>query len=149
MIEIVAPEGLFAREKEALALRGVYAALAASIDATDNSEVSQLIGVTLNVIPKHRFTMGGAAVRGARVDVALPSVALSTFRRRREFIRDATAAIVSASSDASDRPQVVVRIVHLVDGGWGTNGVAVTNDTIDEGPTASTPLAGSDIPGEF
>lgn len=132
MIAIVATEGVFEKADEPRVLERVFQALAAAIDATEDPSVSALIGVTLEVLPKGRFTMGGVAVDGVRIDVALPSIGLASFRRRRLFIAGATAAVVDLAKDPSIAQRVIVRIAHLVDGGWGTGGYAVTNDDIDD-----------------
>ncbi len=134
MIAIVATEGVFEESKEPLLLQRVHDALAGAIDATDDPDVSALIGVTLEIVPAHRFTMGALPVPAVRIDVAVPSVALSSFRRRRQFISDATDAVLGLSH-APLQPRVIVRIMHLVDGGWGTDGQTVTNEDIDEGAT--------------
>lgn len=133
MISILATDGLFEEKAEAALLRRVHDALAAAIDATDDPQVSSLIGITFQTVPKPRFLMGGTPRTAVRIDVAVPSIALSTFRRRRNFIRDATDAAIECANDTTIAERVIVRIAHLVDGGWGAGGVAPTNDEIDEG----------------
>jgi hypothetical protein len=132
MIAILATEGVFNDRDEPVLLQRVHDALAAAIDATDDEEVSALIGVTLQVLPKARFIMGRVPASAVRIDVAVPSVALSSFRRRRQFVREATAAVVELSTDPTIASRVIVRIHHLVDGGWGTAGQMITNDDIDD-----------------
>jgi hypothetical protein len=134
MITVVAPEGVFAPEAESTLLTRMHAALAAAVDATDDPQISAIIGATLHIVPKHRYTMGGMPAAGVLVEVAVPAVALSSFRRRRRFVRDATQAIADTAIDASIADRVMVSIQHLVDGGWGLGGVARTNDELDEGP---------------
>ena len=115
-------------------MENVFQALLASIDATDDENVRAIVGVSLHVLPAERVMMGGRVASSVRIDVVLPGIALASFRRRRRFIADATAAVVAASSDPTIEQRVVVRIVHSVDGGWGAGGHAFTNDEIDEGP---------------
>jgi len=117
----------------------VFAALLAAIDATDDENVKAIVGVTLHVVPAARMMMGGAVASSVRIDVVIPGIALASFRRRRRFIADATDAVVAASSDPTIRDRVIVRIVHSVDGGWGSGGHAFTNDEIDEGPDPEHP----------
>jgi hypothetical protein len=133
-VDIVASSGIFDAAGEQALMARVFAALLAAIDATDDERVSSIMGVTLHVVPAERVTMGGRIASSVRIDVVLPGVALASFRRRRRFIADATAAVVALSSDATIEERVVVRIVHSVDGGWGIGGHAFTNDEIDEGP---------------
>lgn len=133
-IDIVASAGLFNAAAEADVMAGVFQALLAAIDATDDERVASIMGVSLHVLPAARVTMGGRIAPSVRIDVVLPAVALASFRRRRRFIADATAAVVAVSSDPTIGERVVVRIVHAVDGGWGIGGHAFTNEEIDEGP---------------
>ncbi|HWT06283.1 MAG TPA: hypothetical protein VN224_11045 [Xanthomonadales bacterium] len=130
----MASAGVFDAAAEADAIAGVYQALLAAIDATEDERVASIMGVCLHVLPAARVTMGGRVASSVRIDVVLPAVALASFRRRRRFIADATAAIVAASSDPDIGQRVVVRIMHSVDGGWGIGGHAFTNEEIDEGP---------------
>ena len=134
MIDIYTAEGVFTPGAESALLRDIHAALAAATDVTDVPAISSIIGAILHVVPRGRYTMGGVAVPGVRIDVALPAIALASFRRRRRFIRDATAAVVAAAGDPSIADRTVVQVFHLVDGGYGIGGVAHTNDELDEGP---------------
>ncbi len=133
-IDIVASAGVFEAAAEADVMTAVFQALLAAIDATDDERVASIMGVSLHVLPASRVMMGGCVATSVRIDVVLPAVALASFRRRRRFIAEATAAVVAASSDPEIGERVVVRIVHSVDGGWGIGGHAFTNDEIDEGP---------------
>ena len=133
-IDIVASAGVFEAATEADVMTGVFQALLAAIDAVGDERVASIMGVSLHVLPAARVMMGGRVTSSVRIDVVLPAVALASFRRRRRFIEDATAAVVAASSDPEIRERVVVRVVHSVDGGWGIGGHAFTNDEIDEGP---------------
>lgn len=132
-VDIVASSGVFDAAAEQSVVTRVYAALLAAIDATDDERASSIMGVTLHVVPAERVTIGGRVASSVRIDVVLPAIALASFRRRRRFIAEATAAIVALSSDPTIEERVVVRIMHSVDGGWGIGGHAFTNDEIDEG----------------
>jgi len=132
-VEIVASEGLFDTTAQQAVMANVFAAFIAAIDATEDERVSSIMGVTLQVVPAERMHMGGRIASSVRIDVILPAIALASFRRRRRFIADATAAVVAACSDPTIQERVVVRIIHSVDGGWGIGGHAFTNDEIDEG----------------
>ena len=135
-IDIVASEGAFAAESEAPVMSAVFDALLRAIDATDDAQVSAALGVILHVVPARRLMMGGAVATSVRIDVVLPGIALASFRRRRRFIAEATAAVATLSRDPAIGPRVVVRIMHSLDGGWGVGGRAFTNDDLDEGPEA-------------
>ena len=133
-IDITASAGVFDEAAEPLVMRRVFDALLAAIDATNDERASSVMGVVLHVVPASRFALGGATVSAVRIDVVLPGIALASFRRRRRFIADATAAVTALASDPQIAARTVVRIVHSVDGGWGIGGHAFTNDEIDEGP---------------
>jgi hypothetical protein len=132
-IDIIASEGVFEAESEAPLMRGVFDALLRTIDATGDPQVSAVLGIALHVVPAGRAMMGGIAATSVRIDVVLPGIALASFRRRRRFIAEATAAVSAHSRDPGIRPRIVVRIMHCLDGGWGVGGHAFTNDEIDEG----------------
>ena len=133
-IDITASAGVFDEMAEPLIMRRVFDALLAAIDATDGDRAASVMGVVLHVVPASRVALGGAIVSAVRIDIVLPGVALASFRRRRRFIADATAAVSTLASDPQVAARTVVRIVHSVDGGWGIGGHAFTNDEIDEGP---------------
>ncbi len=132
-IDITASAGVFDEMAEPLVMQHVFAALLAAIDATDDKRASSALGVVLRVVPASRVALGGEIVPAVRIDVVLPGIALASFRRRRRFIADATAAVAALASDAQIAARTVVLIIHSVDGGWGIGGKALTNDEIDEG----------------
>jgi hypothetical protein len=133
-IDITASAGAFDEAAEPLVMRRVFDALLAAIDATDDVRAASVMGVVFQVVPASRVALGGAIVPAVRIDVVLPGIALASFRRRRRFIADATAAVAALASDPQIAARTVVGIVHSVDGGWGIGGHAFTNDEIDEGP---------------
>jgi|GEM_PF-5179665 hypothetical protein len=133
-VSIVASTGVFDAAAEQAIMARVFAALLAATDATDNEAVASMVGVTLHVAPAGRMTMGGRQTSSVHIDVAVPAIALGSFRRRRRFIADATDAVVDLSSDPTIRDRVIVQIFNSVDGGLGVGGRALTNDELDEGP---------------
>jgi hypothetical protein len=133
-IDIFASAGVFAPRAEHDAMRAVFAALLAAVDATDGDEIASGIGTMLHVVPAEHAMVGGRVAACVRIDVIVPGIALASFRRRRRFIRDTTAAVVAHARDATIEERVTIRILHAVDGGWGSGGVALTNDVLDEGP---------------
>ena len=127
-------------------MRSVFDALLGAIDATDDAQVSAVLGVVLHVVPDRRVMMGGVVATSVRIDVVLPGIALASFRRRRRFIGEATAAVAALSRDPAIGPRVVVRIMHSLDGGWGVGGRAFTNDDLDEGPEALEAIGSAQLP---
>ena len=53
-IDIVASAGVFETAAEADVMTGVYQALLAAIDATDDERVASIMGVSLHVLPSAR-----------------------------------------------------------------------------------------------
>ena len=133
-IAITASAGLFdAAAERAVSLDVLYALLEAT-DAVDNEAIASTVGVALHVVPAERFLMGGKQLTGVRIDVVLPGIALASFRRRRRFIADATAAVAAHANDPDIASRTVVHVLHATDGGFGIGGRAFTNDELDEGP---------------
>jgi phenylpyruvate tautomerase PptA (4-oxalocrotonate tautomerase family) len=133
-VDIIASSGVFDSAAEQAVCRSVFDALLVAVDAVDDERIASTIGVVLHVVPAERVMMGGRVASSVRIDVVVPGIALASFRRRRRFIADATAAVVEHATDPSIAERVVVRILHAVDGGWGIGGQAFTNDFLDEGP---------------
>ena len=97
-------------------------------DATENEFFRSNVSVVFHELPQERVFAGGTPATVARVDVKVPSVALSTQERRSGFTADATELLRKAS--AHRFAHVWVFIANAIDGGWGIDGKALTNEDL-------------------
>ncbi len=86
-VDIIASSGVFDDVAEQAVCRGVFDALLAAVDATDDERIASTIGVALHVVPAQRVMMGGRVASSVRIDVVVPGIALASFRRPPAFHR--------------------------------------------------------------
>lgn len=82
----------------------------------------------VNIIPRGKSFSGGQRADIAIVELKVPSFALGTPEQKQGFVTDATAAVVRASEGRIAPDHVWVNMVYAVDGLWGIEGKAFSND---------------------
>ena len=84
----------------------------------------------ISVIPCGKSFAGGQPADIAIVELKVPSFALGTAEQKQGFIADATDAVVRASEGRIARDHIWVNMVYAVDGLWGIEGQAFSNDQL-------------------
>lgn len=88
-------------------------------------------------IPRGRSFAGGKPAEIAIVELKVPSFALATPEQKRGFVADATEAVHRASGGRVPRDHVWVNMVYTVDGLWGIDGRAYSNDGLLQSVSAA------------
>jgi phenylpyruvate tautomerase PptA (4-oxalocrotonate tautomerase family) len=84
----------------------------------------------VNEIPRGKSFAGGKQADIAIVELKVPSFALGTPEQKQSFVADATDAVLRAGQGRLGRDRVWVNMVYAVDGLWGVQGQAYTNDQL-------------------
>ena len=84
----------------------------------------------ISVIPRGKSFAGGKPADIAIVELKVPSFALGTPEQKQGFVADATEAVHRASQGRVQRNHVWVNMVYAVDGLWGIQGQAYSNDQL-------------------
>ena len=84
----------------------------------------------VNVIPRGKSFAGGKPADIAIVELKVPSFALGSDEQKQGFTADATAAVVRGSQGRLQPDHVWVNMVYAIDGLWGIEGRAYSNDQL-------------------
>jgi phenylpyruvate tautomerase PptA (4-oxalocrotonate tautomerase family) len=91
----------------------------------------------VTIIPRGKSFSGGKRADIAIVELKVPSFALATPEQKQGFVADATEAVLRGSAGRLQRDHVWVNMVYAVDGLWGINGQAFTNDRLLQSVSAA------------
>ena len=84
----------------------------------------------VTTIPRGKSFSGGERADIAIVELKVPSFALGTPEQKQGFVADATEAVVRGSEGRLRRDHVWVNMVYAVDGLWGIEGQAFSNEQL-------------------
>ena len=84
----------------------------------------------VTIIPRGKSFAGGVQADIAIVELKVPSFALATPGQKQGFVTDATEAVVRASEGRLRSDHVWVNMVYAIDGIWGIEGKAFSNDQL-------------------
>jgi hypothetical protein len=97
---------------------------------TGNTFLTPNVIGEVTTIPAGKSFAGGVRADIAIVELKVPSFALGTPKQKQGFVADATAAVVRASEGLIRPDHVWVNMVYAVDGLWGIDGQAFSNDQL-------------------
>ena len=84
----------------------------------------------VRVIPRGKSFSGGTPADIAIVELKVPAFALGAPEQKQGFVADATEAVLRASEGRLERDRIWVNMVYAVDGLWGIQGQAYSNDQL-------------------
>jgi len=125
-LDLYVPKDSLARDKRATLASDLTESLLKWTDASDDDTIRANVSVWLHELPADGVNAGGHPAHVARLDIKVPTVALSTQERRQGVIADATAIVQRAATAPFERVWVIVS--HAIDGGWGIDGRAFSED---------------------
>ncbi len=97
-------------------------------DASDDEFIRSNVSVFIHEHGENHVFAGGVPARVARIDVKVPTVALTTQERRSGFTADATRLVRTAARPETRFEHVWVFVMNAVEGGWGIDGKALTSE---------------------
>jgi phenylpyruvate tautomerase PptA (4-oxalocrotonate tautomerase family) len=130
-IDLVVPRDSLAEGSRATLAGELTESLLEWTDATEVSFIRANVGVYIHELPANAVNAGGNPANVARIDVKVPTIALSTQERRQGFTQAATAIIRNAASPGRAFERVWVIISHATEGGWGIDGRALTTEDLE------------------
>ena len=99
---------------------------------TGNKFVTPMVIGHINVIDQEHTFSGSKESPVAFVEWKVPSFAFADRKVQLGYVEEATNIIHEMSGGKHPKDRVWVNILHAVDGGWGVNGAAMTNDQLKE-----------------
>ena len=97
---------------------------------TGNKFVTPMVIGHINVIDQAHTFSGSKESPVAFVEWKVPSFAFADRKVQLGYVEEATNIIHEMSGGKHPKNRVWVNILHAVDGGWGVNGAAMTNDEL-------------------
>jgi phenylpyruvate tautomerase PptA (4-oxalocrotonate tautomerase family) len=125
-LDLYVPKGSLARDKRATLASELTENLLKWTDASDDDAIRANVSVWVHELPSDAVNAGGHPANVARLDIKVPTVALTTRERRQGVIADATAIVQRAATAPFEHVWVIVS--HAIDGGWGVDGRAFSED---------------------
>ena len=125
-LDLYVPKGSLAPEKRATLASALTESLLKWTDASDDDAIRANVSVWVHELPADAVNAGGGPAKVARLDIKVPTVALTTQERRQGVIADATTIVQQAAAVPFERVWVIVS--HAIDGGWGIDGRAFSED---------------------
>jgi hypothetical protein len=99
---------------------------------TGNKFVTPMVIGHINVIDQEHTFSGSKESPVAFVEWKVPSFAFADRKVQLGYVEEATNIIHEMSGGKHPKDRVWVNVLHAVDGGWGVNGAAMTNDQLKE-----------------
>jgi hypothetical protein len=87
---------------------------------------------SIHVLRKNETFSGMEETPVALIEWKVPSFAFADRKVQMGYIEEATSIVHEASGGRQPKEHIWCNIVHAVDGGWGINGVALTNAQLSE-----------------
>lgn len=129
-------EGVLPAGQEQLAFKRLSDAMLRWHGATGNRFLTPMVVGSINVVtPQHTYS-GSQESAVVFIEWKTPSFAFAARDVQLGYIAEATDIIHEMSDRKHPKGQIWVNVVHAVDGAWGVNGVAMTNE--DLGAAAAT-----------
>jgi len=97
---------------------------------TGNKFVTPMVIGHINVIDKEHTFSGSKESPVAFVEWKVPSFAFADRKTQLGYVEEATNIIHEMSGGKHPKDRIWVNVLHAVDGGWGVNGAAMTNDEL-------------------
>jgi hypothetical protein len=97
---------------------------------TGNKFVTPMVIGHINVIDQEHTFSGSKESPVAFVEWKVPSFAFADRKVQLGYVEEATNIIHEMSGGKHPKDRIWVNVLHAVDGGWGVNGAAMTNDEL-------------------
>lgn len=125
-------EGVLPRGAEKTTFTRLCEAMLKWHGLTGNRVMTPNVVGAIHVLPKAETFSGMEETPVALIEWKVPSFAFADRKVQLGYIEEATNIVHEASGGKHPKEHIWCNIVHAVDGGWGINGVALTNAQLAE-----------------
>jgi phenylpyruvate tautomerase PptA (4-oxalocrotonate tautomerase family) len=129
-ITLYASEGVLSEAAEGRVFAELTDIFLKHHNLSENTFLTPNVIGEITTIPRGKSFAGGKRADIAIVELKVPSFALGTPEQKQGFVADATEAVVRASEGRLQRDHVWVNMVYAIDGLWGIDGQAFSNDQL-------------------
>mgnify|MGYP000332850274 CR=1 FL=1 len=123
-------EGLVPKEKEPGLFKELCDLMLRLHGILGNKAMSPNIVGSIQSIAKDSMYTGGENNKAAFIEWKVPSFVFADHTVQAEYIKRATDLVHEASNGQLDKTSIWVNVVHAVDGAWGINAEAMTNEQL-------------------
>jgi hypothetical protein len=125
-------EGVLPRGAEKQAYKRLSDAMLKWHGLTGNKFVTPMVIGHINVIDQEHTFSGSKESPVAFVEWKVPAFAFTDRKAQLGYVEEATNIIHEMSGGRHPKDRIWVNVLHAVDGTWGVNGAAMTNDELKE-----------------
>jgi phenylpyruvate tautomerase PptA (4-oxalocrotonate tautomerase family) len=138
-ITVTIIKGVFTSENEKQLVPELSKLMMELHGLTGNRFMTPVVIGSLNVVsPDHIFS-GGEPAPAVFIEWKVPSFGFATQEIRNEYVKRGAEAVVKLSNGKLATKNVFVNVLHAVDGSWGVNGKAYTNEELGAAIQANLP----------
>lgn len=123
-------EGLLPKGSEKTAFARLSDAMLKWHGLKGNKVMTPNVIGSINVVTKENTFSGSVEAPVAFVEWKVPSFAFSTREIQTGYVDEATNILHDMSGGKLAKDHIWVNVLHAVDGAWGINGVAMTNEDL-------------------
>jgi len=124
-------EGVLPRGREKIAFLRLSESLLKWTGLTGNKFMTAAVVGSIHILPEEQTYSGLQSGPVVFVEWKVPSIALSDRAVQLGYIAEATEIVHELSEGRQPRERIWVNVVHAVDGAWGINGNAMTNQQLE------------------
>lgn len=129
-ITVTVTEGVFTPDAEKNLVPKLSALMLKLHGLTGNKFMTPVVIGSLNLVsPAHIFS-GGTPTPAVFIEWKVPSFGFATQEILNDYVKEATDITVELSNGKLTRKNVFVNVLHAVNGSWGVNGKAYTNEEL-------------------
>ncbi len=130
-------EGVLPAGEEQLAFKRLSDAMLKWHGGTGNTFLTPMVVGSINVVLAQHTYSGSQESPVVFIEWKTPSFAFATRDIQVGYVAEATDIIHEMSGGKHPKARIWVNVVHAVDGAWGVNGIAMTNEELGAAAAAA------------
>lgn len=129
-LQIIATEGVFTAQAEQQAFADLTELLLELNGLAGHEFMARNVIGEVAILPRNRTFSGGKPTEIVIFELKVPSMVLTSRDAQRAWIERGSAILHTAAEGRVSRDRIWGNVVHAVDGLWGINGHAYTNNEL-------------------
>lgn len=129
-VKITLTEGILNAEQQSQAAAQIVDSFLKHHGASGNVVFTRNVTTHIIILPENNTFTGGRQVKGAWVEWTVPPVAFTQRQIQKDHFADVTQIIHDLSGQKLPKSQIWADAVHVVDGCFNIDGIAMTSEEI-------------------